>query len=84
MTLMNVMNCKQAPLIRKALVFYIYSHLTFVCLEGIKIIIATIIEYSAASSANTAADALQWTICHLIDAMSKSYKVLVVLLTESP
>ena len=41
----NECNELQAPMIRKGLVFYIYTHLTSECLENTKSIIAAIIEY---------------------------------------
>ena len=76
----NDINERQAPMIRKGLVFYIHTNIASQRLENTRSIIASILEHSAGSSVTTTPDALRWAICHIISMMSKlkkkSYKML--------
>ena len=72
----NEHNELQAPMIRKGLVFYIHTNIASQRLENTTSIIASIIEHSAGSSVTTTSDVLQWAIRHIINIMSKFYKML--------
>ena len=72
----NERNELQAPMIQKGLVFYIHTNIASQRLENKRSIIASILEHSAGSSVTTTPDALRWTIHHIINILSKSYKML--------
>ena len=63
-------------MIRKGLVFYIHTNIASERLENKRSIIALILEHSAGSSVTTTPDVLRWAIRHIINIMSKFYKML--------